>query len=125
MNAGDSVLAAAAALLRIQEEELRNFLFKAEMSVGAQRRERVHRTRSAKEADTLRASFAQELYSALFGWLTRLVARGIAPPSTAEPGGCRLGLLDLYGFEVFSVNGFEQLLINYCNERLQQLFNRQ
>eukprot|EP00959_Pyramimonas_sp_CCMP1952_P437248 9154919-Pyramimonas_sp.AAC.1 len=54
------------------------------------------------------ASLAQELYSALFGWLTRLVARGIAPPSlsgngqgASEPGGCQLGLLDLYGFEVF------------------------
>lgn len=123
MTAGDTGLAAAAALLRIEERELSNFLTKAEMAVGAARKERFHRARSEHEAATLRASLAQELYAALFGWLTQLVARGIKPP--AQGGVKMLGLLDLYGFEVFSSNGFEQFLINYCNERLQQFFNRQ
>lgn len=129
-EAGDSVLGSAAALLRIKEQDLRHFLAKAEMSVGAQGRERLFRARSEREAATLRNSLAQELYAALFGWLTRLVARGIAPPQEESeedrsPAGRRLGLLDLYGFEVFASNGFEQFLINYCNERLQQFFNRQ
>jgi myosin heavy subunit len=124
VGASESALTTAAALLQIQEKDLTTFLTRTEMSVGTARKEKVYRSRSEHEAATLRASLAQELYASLFGWLTRLVGRGIAP--VGDPNGMRrLGILDLYGFEVFMSNGFEQLLINYCNERLQQFFNRQ
>mmetsp|Transcript_116217 Transcript_116217/g.205819 ORF Transcript_116217/g.205819 Transcript_116217/m.205819 type:complete len:1162 (-) Transcript_116217:214-3699(-) len=115
------------ALLGTGAQEVEGFLDRVETSVGAGGRETFVRARSSREAKTLRAAVAQEIYAALFAWLTRFIANGIAPPATVTSmaNARRLGFLDLYGFEVFSSNGFEQLLINYCNERIQQLFNRQ
>lgn len=69
-----------------------------------------------------RDALAKALYAALFA---SLVARVNASLAAGRGGasGTSLSILDIYGFECFPANSFEQLMINCANERLQQLFN--
>ncbi|XP_019763292.2 unconventional myosin-Ib [Dendroctonus ponderosae] len=73
---------------------------------------------SALEATRLRDILCRTLYSRLFTWLINKINDSIK----AKPLGKKrvLGVLDLYGFESFETNSFEQLIINYCNEKLHQ-----
>lgn len=65
------------------------------------------------------------MYSRTFTWLVGKINRSLASKDAESPSWRSttvLGLLDIYGFEVFQHNSFEQFCINYCNEKLQQLF---
>jgi myosin heavy subunit len=64
-----------------------------------------------------RDSIAKEVYFRLFNFLVTQLNMNIAPREAQEET-LGIGLLDIYGFEVFEQNGFEQLLINYTNEKL-------
>jgi myosin-5 len=73
---------------------------------------------------------AKTLYEALFNWLVKRINATLAPPRSSPPTTTTtttsfkfVGVLDIFGFEIFKANSFEQLCINYANERLQQLFN--
>lgn len=76
---------------------------------------------SAKEAcDAL----AKEAYQKAFLWLVNTINKAMcADESNGQTYGT-IGLLDIFGFEVFPQNRFEQLCINYANEKLQQKFNQ-
>jgi len=81
-------------------------------------------------AEDKRDALAKMTYSSLFLWLVKSINLtltqhendGFARNDTEQTG--FIGVLDIYGFECFDVNGYEQLLINYCNEKLQRHFNR-
>lgn len=65
-------------------------------------------------------AMAMDLYSRLF---SRVVECANNCVGSAQRGvGCSLGMLDIFGFEHFDLNGFDQLCINYCNECIQKLF---
>jgi myosin V len=74
---------------------------------------------SAKEAcDAL----AKETYQRIFLWLVNSINKATSTESVATNPIGTIGLLDIFGFEVFPLNGFEQLCINYANEKLQHKF---
>lgn len=76
----------------------------------------------AEAAADTRDALAKALYAALFGWLVARINQALADGRPSSD--TSLSILDIYGFECFDDNSFEQLCINYANERLQQQFNR-
>ncbi|KAM7028431.1 unconventional myosin-Ia [Acridotheres tristis] len=67
-----------------------------------------------------RDALAKNIYSRLFDWLVNRINASIQVKSNEQRK--VMGVLDIYGFEIFQDNGFEQFIINYCNEKLQQIF---
>ncbi|KAH8741190.1 myosin-related protein [Cryptosporidium ryanae] len=94
---------------------------------------------SLEAAFQTRDSMAKAIYSKLFDWLVfrinKSMTNGLINNNAPSGGysasdkkvfsGKSIGLLDIYGFEVFDVNSFEQFCINFSNEKLQQQFNHQ
>ena len=74
-----------------------------------------------KAADDNRDSLSKTLYSRMFDWLVVCINSSIGQDPTAPT---LIGVLDIYGFEHFQQNDFEQLCINLANEKLQQHFNQ-
>ncbi|XP_028933147.1 unconventional myosin-Ig [Ornithorhynchus anatinus] len=101
---------------------LRSLLARTVASGG---RELIQKGHSASEAGYARDACAKAVYERLFGWIVGRInkvmeAQGRDPRRDGKD--TVIGVLDIYGFEVFPDNSFEQLCINYCNEKLQQLF---
>merc|ERR1719412_1932219 len=67
------------------------------------------------------AALARTMYNRLFLWLVDLCNRTLIDPSMKKVN--FIGVLDIAGFEIFEFNTFEQICINFCNEKLQQFFN--
>ena len=59
------------------------------------------------------------MYSNLFDHITEAINAGIARVQKGDKTPTSIGVLDIFGFECFAVNSFEQLCINYTNEKLQ------
>ncbi|KAL5136717.1 Myosin-11 [Glycine soja] len=72
-------------------------------------------------ATVSRDGLAKTLYSRLFDWLVQKINISIGQDPSSK---CLIGVLDIYGFESFQTNSFEQFCINFTNEKLQQHFNQ-
>ncbi|XP_067340982.1 unconventional myosin-Ih isoform X7 [Channa argus] len=75
---------------------------------------------SVDHAVYARDALAKAIYGRTFNWLVSKLNESLANKDSSRK--TVIGLLDIYGFEVFTLNSFEQFCINYCNEKLQQLF---
>ncbi|XP_048646430.1 myosin-14 isoform X1 [Marmota marmota marmota] len=84
-------------------------------------RDYVQKAQSKEQADFALEALAKATYERLFRWLVLRLNRAL--DRSPRQGASFLGILDIAGFEIFQLNSFEQLCINYTNEKLQQLFN--
>lgn len=75
-----------------------------------------------EEGCQLRDTLIKGLYNALFQWTVAKINEKISGDGVDATS--QIGILDIFGFEVFTLNSFEQLCINYTNEQLQNLFNQ-
>ncbi|XP_052276602.1 unconventional myosin-Ie-like isoform X2 [Dreissena polymorpha] len=80
--------------------------------------ESIEVTLNVEQAEFTRDALSKALYSRMFDFLVELVNKAIRK----EKEEINIGILDIYGFEIFQKNGFEQFCINYVNEKLQQIF---
>ena len=81
---------------------------------------------SSEQSERQKDAFAKMSYKTLFDWLIDRVNVSLdgAIPFSSSENCTSVGILDIYGFESLLENGFEQLFINYANEKLQSLFNK-
>ncbi|CAK7226748.1 class II myosin [Sporothrix curviconia] len=71
------------------------------------------------QAIATRDALAKAIYSNLFDWIVERINQSLKARQATSNS---IGILDIYGFEIFEKNSFEQLCINYVNEKLQQIF---
>ncbi|KMU73058.1 myosin-2 [Coccidioides immitis RMSCC 3703] len=88
------------------------------------RGEKIISNLTQQQAIVVRDSVAKFIYSSLFDWLVDIINRSLATEEVLNRVASFIGVLDIYGFEHFAKNSFEQFCINYANEKLQQEFNQ-
>jgi len=114
----NTVAQKVAHLLGIQVTDLTKAFLKPRIKVG---RDYVTKSQTKEQVEFAIEAIAKATYERLFKWIVTRINRSL--DRTKRQGASFIGILDIAGFEIFEVNSFEQLCINYTNEKLQQLFN--
>ncbi|KAM9585883.1 unconventional myosin-IXa isoform 12-T20 [Trichechus inunguis] len=117
------ILPIVSELLEVKEEMLFEALVtRKTVTVG----EKLILPYKLAEAVTVRNSMAKSLYSALFDWIVFRINHALLNSKDLEQNTKTLsiGVLDIFGFEDYENNSFEQFCINFANERLQHYFNQ-
>lgn len=115
------VCIAVADLLQIEATELLRVLT---MTPVVTHGETIERHNTIVQAMDTRDAIAKALYGRLFSWIVNRLNPVLHPVNTETAHMLSIGILDIFGFENFRSNSFEQLCINVANEQLQFYFNQ-
>ncbi|KAK2191130.1 hypothetical protein NP493_59g02001 [Ridgeia piscesae] len=115
------VLKNVAKLLSVDESAAQTALCSRVLAAQGDVMEKSHNVEQARRG---RDAFAKAIYDRVFTWIVRKVNKSmeVSQEIIRQGSNTVIGVLDIYGFEIFDNNSFEQFCINYCNEKLQQLF---
>eukprot|EP00079_Xenopus_tropicalis_P036562 XP_017950333.1 PREDICTED: myosin-IIIa [Xenopus tropicalis] len=117
-----TVLENAASLLCIQPDELKDALTS---HCVVTRGETIIQQNTVEKAADVRDAMSKALYGRLFSWIVNRINALLKPEKLSEDdAGFNIGILDIFGFENFKKNSFEQLCINIANEQIQFYFNQ-
>uniref|UniRef100_A0AAY4CN59 Myosin VB n=1 Tax=Denticeps clupeoides TaxID=299321 RepID=A0AAY4CN59_9TELE len=104
-------------LLGIELEQMEHWLCHRKLVTST---ETYVKNMSRAQASNARDALAKHIYAHLFDWIVEHINKAL---HTSTKQHSFIGVLDIYGFETFEINSFEQFCINYANEKLQQQFN--
>uniref|UniRef100_A0A8B9S797 Unconventional myosin-Va n=1 Tax=Apteryx owenii TaxID=8824 RepID=A0A8B9S797_APTOW len=104
-------------LMGVEYEEMAHWLCHRKLATAT---ETYIKPISKLHAINARDALAKHIYANLFNWIVDHVNKAL---HSAVKQHSFIGVLDIYGFETFEINSFEQFCINYANEKLQQQFN--
>ncbi|XP_036972614.1 unconventional myosin-Vb isoform X2 [Acanthopagrus latus] len=104
-------------LLGVELQQMEHWLCHRKLATTS---ETYVKNMSSKQASNARDALAKHIYARMFDWIVEHINMSL---QTSSKQHSFIGVLDIYGFETFEVNSFEQFCINYANEKLQQQFN--
>merc|ERR1719412_3419395 len=114
----DTVAQKVAHLLGINVNEMIKAFLRPRIKVV---RDYVTKAQTKEQVEFAIEAISKATFERLFKWIVTRINRSL--DRTKRQGASFIGILDIAGFEIFDLNSFEQLCINYTNEKLQQLFN--
>ncbi|XP_067339483.1 unconventional myosin-Vb isoform X1 [Channa argus] len=104
-------------LLGVELQQMEHWLCNRKLATAT---ETYVKKMSSQQATNARDALAKHIYARMFDWIVEHINLAL---HTSSKQHSFIGVLDIYGFETFEVNSFEQFCINYANEKLQQQFN--
>ncbi|RMC16329.1 hypothetical protein DUI87_06656 [Hirundo rustica rustica] len=117
VSSEDEHLSNFCSLLGVEHSQMQHWLCHRKLVTTA---ETYVKSMSLHQVVNARNALAKHIYAQLFKWIVQHINKAL---HTTVKQHSFIGVLDIYGFETFEVNSFEQFCINYANEKLQQQFN--